>query len=381
MEAQQKNAIFAGQKGQIMEHEAWYEAAVALLKTMVAIPSVSRDEAAVADMLQSYIAARFTGEVHRTGHNLWMVDPCYDVRRPTLLLNAHIDTVRPVASWVRAPFTPTEEGEGSEKRLYGLGTNDDGASLVTLLHVFLYMTSQPEGRQYNVMFVASAEEEVSGKNGIESVLPLLPPVTVAVVGEPTDMQPAVAEKGLVVLDGLATGRSGHAARNEGDNALYKAVEAIDRLRRYRFPQESAMLGPVKVTVTGIAAGTVHNVIPDRCTFMVDCRTTDMYSNERVVAMLQEEMAGLDVTLTPRSTRLQPSGIAEAHPLIQRLKAMGRTPFGSPTLSDQALMRFPSVKIGPGKSARSHTADEFIYLREIAEAFPLYLNLFRGLSLV
>lgn len=359
--------------------------ALDLLKQMIAIPSTSRDEQAVADFLEQYMREASGLDVHRHNHNLWLIDPDYDASRPTVLLNAHIDTVKPSASWQHDPFTPTLEVVDGQQRLYGLGSNDDGASVVSLFFTFLLLTgslrlpaageSSPSGRrEVNFIFLASAEEEVSGRNGIESVLPLLPKVDVALVGEPTGMQPAIAEKGLVVLDGVAHGKSGHAARNEGVNALYIALDAIQRLRDFRFERESAMLGPVKVTVTGIQCGTTHNVIPDTCTFMVDCRTTDAYTNEEVVAMLNAQLSGLDCQLTPRSTRLQPSGIDLSHPLMQRILREGRQPFGSPTLSDQALMRFPSVKMGPGQSSRSHTADEYICPDEILEAIQLYYHL-------
>lgn len=384
-----------------------YRQSISLLQQMVAIPSTSRDEQAVADHLQQYMAQASGLEVHRHNHNLWLFDPRYDAARPNVLLNAHIDTVKPAASWQHDPFTPVLEDVAldngqHEQRLYGLGTNDDGASVVTLLHTFLLLTAIPHsdvpgqlGMEPNLIFLASAEEEVSGKAGIESVLPLLPPIDVALVGEPTGMQPAIAEKGLVVLDGVAHGKSGHAARNEGINALYLAIDAIQRLREHRFEKISDTLGPIKVTVTGIQAGTTHNVIPDTCTFMVDCRTTDAYTNEEVVEQLRQAIScGIgtsasstdvgcvcpSVTLTPRSTRLQPSGIPDSHPLVKRILALGRQPFGSPTLSDQALMRFPSLKMGPGQSARSHTADEYIRPDEIREAIELYCLILKDLIL-
>lgn len=373
-----------------MDIQTAQASAVALLRAMIAIPSVSRDEQKVADMLQQYMADATGQPVHRHNNNLWLIDPNFDEHRPTLLLNAHLDTVKPVASWQREPFTPVEEQmPDGQTRLYGLGSNDDGASLVSLFYIWMLLTEVPQ--QYNLIFLASAEEEVSGKNGIESVLPLLPKIDVALVGEPTGMHPAIAEKGLVVLDGVAHGKSGHAARNEGVNALYIALDAIQQLRNYRFPKESNTLGPIKVTTTGIQAGTVHNVVPDTCTFMVDVRTTDAYSNEQVVEMLREavsqsselaaehpELPG--VTLSPRSTRLQPSGIDISHPLLQSIIRHGRQPFGSPTLSDQALMRFPSVKMGPGQSSRSHTADEYIVIEEIHEAISLYFSILNGLIL-
>ena len=395
-----------------MDFETAYTQSVELLRQMIQTPSTSRDEQAVSDLLEDYMKRVSGMQVHRHNHNLWLIDPQYDAMRPTLLLNAHMDTVRPVASWQHDPFCPTLEQvtlpDGTtEERLYGLGSNDDGASLVSLLHVFLMLVNEkdsrsatgssekddplPQTRNCNLIFLASAEEEVSGRNGIESALPLLPHVDVALVGEPTGMQPAIAEKGLVVLDGIAHGKSGHAARNEGVNALYLALDAITRLRDYRFEQESPTLGPVKVTVTGIQAGTVHNVIPDTCTFMIDCRTTDAYTNEQVVETLRAQLSSLDarvpnaqcpcVELTPRSTRLQPSGIPAGHPLLRRiLQLPGRQPFGSPTLSDQALMRFPSLKMGPGQSSRSHTADEYICLSEIREAIHLYYEVLHDLTL-
>lgn len=364
--------------------------ALELLRQMIAVPSVSRDEQAVADLLQSDLQQRCdalqtdNGEaplVTRSGNNLWVIAPGYEASRPTLLLNAHLDTVKPSASWQHSPFEPTLEEvtlpDGStEQRLYGLGANDDGASLVSLIEVFFCLAAHPKG-DYNLILLASAEEEVSGRNGIESVLPQLPQIDLAIVGEPTGMHAAIAEKGLMVLDLEAAGRSGHAARNEGINAIYLALDAINALRNYHFERESTTLGPVKVTTTVINAGTAHNVIPDRCTALVDVRTTDAYSNEATLELLRQA-AGPSVTLTPHSTRLQPSGIAATHPVVERIKALGRQTFGSPTLSDQALMRFPSVKIGPGDSARSHTADEYIVPAEIEQAIDLYLSLLDGL---
>lgn len=420
-----------------MDLQIAFQRSIDLLNRMIAIPSVSRDEEGVADMLQDYIQQVSQLEVHRFHHNLWLIDPQFSADRPTLLLNAHIDTVRPAASWQHNPFQPTLEEvtlpDGTvEQRLYGLGSNDDGASLVCLLHTFLWLIEERDTVAYapqtadpatmgcrpNLIFIASAEEEVSGPHGIDSLLNHDGPLSwltqssspvVALVGEPTGMQPAVAEKGLVVLDGLAIGRSGHAARNEGINALYLALDAVQKLRDYTFQQTSPMLGPIKVTVTGIHCGTTHNVIPDQCSFMVDCRTTDVYTNEEVVAQLQAAVGAtplpIGVTLpkfgaapdsaasqsvlnaeapalylSPRSTRLQPSGISSDHPLLRRILSLGRQPFGSPTLSDQALMRFPSLKMGPGQSSRSHTADEYIRPDEIREALQIYYQVLHDLSL-
>lgn len=363
-----------------MNQDTAFNKAVDLLKKMIATPSVSRDEGAVASLLESYLEQESGVEVHRSGNNCWAVAPGFDPKKPTLLLNSHCDTVKPVVSWTRDPFVPAEEtvanAEGEiETRLYGLGSNDAGAPLVSLLHVFLLLKDQPQS--YNLVFLASCEEEVSGKNGIESVLPQLPKIDLAVVGEPTGMNAAVAEKGLIVLDCVAHGKSGHAARNEGINAIYIALEAIEKLRTFTFENQSATLGPVKITVSVINAGTVHNVVPDECRFVVDVRSTDAYSNEEIVARLQQLVA--PVELTPRSTRLQPSGISKEHPLVKRIEALGRTTFGSPTLSDQALMSCASLKIGPGDSARSHTANEYICLNEIREAIGLYYSMLNGLA--
>ena len=341
--------------------------AVGLLKELIAIPSVSREETQAADCLQQYIELQGM-ETGRKGNNVWCLSPAFDLKRPTLLLNSHIDTVKPVAGWRKDPFAPTE----SNGRLYGLGSNDAGASVVSLLQVFLALcrTAQP----YNLVFLASCEEEVSGAGGIECVLPLLPPISFALVGEPTEMQPAIAEKGLMVLDVTATGRSGHAARDEGDNAIYKVLDDVAWFRDYRFPRVSPLLGPVKMSVTQVNAGTQHNVIPDRCTFVVDIRSNECYTNEELFA---EICRHLHCETKARSFRLGSSHAPEGHPLVQRAIELGRVPFGSPTLSDQALMPFPSMKMGPGKSSRSHTADEFIFIKEIEEAIGLYLSLLDG----
>ncbi len=350
--------------------EIFYDA-VDMLREMVAVPSLSRDENAVADVVERHMR-QFGLDVKRHGCNLWSISPDFDPQRPTILLNAHIDTVRVADGWQHDPFKPTQEGD----RIYGLGTNDDGASVVSLLAAFRMLTSHTQ--RYNLIFLASAEEEVSGKNGIESVLPMLPNIDVALVGEPTGMQPAVAEKGLMVLDGVVHGVAGHAARNEGVNAIYKAIDVIDTLRSLKFPKESDMLGPVKITVTKIEAGHQHNVIPDLCTMLIDVRTTDAYSNVQTLELIRQSVP--DCELTPHSTRLNPSGIDQSHPMVQRALMLGKEPFGSPTLSDQALMPFASLKMGPGDSARSHTADEYIELPEIREAIDTYIIMLDGLTL-
>ena len=345
--------------------------AVGLLKSLISIPSVSRDEARAADCLQQYIEQQGM-QTGRKGNNVWCLGPGFDLKRPTLLLNSHIDTVKPVQGWRKDPFTPRLEPNG---KLYGLGSNDAGASVVSLLQAFL--TLSRTAQKYNLIYLASCEEEVSGCEGIESVLPQLPPVSFALVGEPTEMQPAIAEKGLMVLDVTATGRSGHAARDEGDNAIYKVLEDIAWFRDYRFERVSPLLGPVKMSVTMVNAGTQHNVVPDRCTFVVDIRSNECYTNEE---LFEEIKKHIHCQPQARSFRLGSSHVPPEHPLVRRTVALGRTPFGSPTLSDQALMNFPSMKMGPGKSSRSHTADEFIFLREIEEAIGLYLELLDGAEL-
>jgi acetylornithine deacetylase len=261
-------------------------------------------------------------------------------------------------------------------KLYGLGSNDAGASLVSLIAAFIYLDKRP--RDYNIVMLASCEEEVSGKDGIESVLAYVAPITIAIVGEPTEMHPAIAEKGLMVLDGKIKGVSGHAARNEGVNAIYEAVKVVEKLRDLRFEKESKMLGPVKISVTQINAGTQHNVVPDMCEIVVDVRSTDAYTNFQTLSKIRSAVPQCE--LTPRSTRLNPSYIDPSHPIVKRLQLLGAKPFGSPTLSDQALMPWQSLKLGPGSSSRSHTADEYIHYQEIRSAIQVYVSILDGLKL-
>ncbi len=344
--------------------------AVSLLESLIATPSVSREEKESADVLAHFIEEKGI-PYERHGNNLVCKGPEWDDARPTLLLNAHIDTVKPASGWTRPPFEPTREGE----RIYGLGSNDDGASVVSLLQTFRILSGRPQ--PYNLLFVASAEEEVSGANGLESLIPLLPPIDLALVGEPTSMQPAIAEKGLLVLDITARGKAGHAARNEGVNAIYQALPDINWFRTFRFAQASDLLGPVKMSVTMIQSGTQHNVVPDCCTFTVDIRSNEFYSNEDIY---NEVCCHVQSEVRARSFRLNSSRIDPNHPLVQRAVAAGRAPFGSPTLSDQALMPWTSLKMGPGCSSRSHTADEYIEIGEIREAIELYVKLLDGLVL-
>lgn len=354
-----------------METRNYTNDAVELLKDLIAIPSISRNEDKAADKLAEYLAM-WGLPYGREGNNLWVGCPDWDNNRPTVMLNAHIDTVKPVSSWTRDPFQPTQEGD----LIYGLGANDCGGGLVSLLQTYRIMLHRP--RNYNLLWVASAEEEVSGPNGFSRVLSKLPNIAVAIVGEPTSMQPAIAEKGLMVIDGYAYGKSGHAARNEGVNAIYEALDDLVWLRDYKFRKESPLLGPTKMTVTVVEGGTQHNVIPDTLHFVIDVRTNEYYQNEYLFEFLCKKMTKCE--LRARSFRLHSSSITQDHPLIKRCIERGMQPFGSPTLSDQALMPFLSFKLGPGDSSRSHSADEFIKISEIQQAIDTYVSLLDGLTL-
>jgi acetylornithine deacetylase len=344
--------------------------AVALLQQLIAIPSISREETAVADFLERFIEINgFV--VSRKQNNIWMLSPGFDPLRPTILLNSHIDTVKPVAGWVREPFSPMIENG----KLFGLGSCDAGASVVSLLQTFFLLTQKQQ--PYNMIFAASAEEEVSGENGMESLLKELPKIDFAIVGEPTNMQLAVAEKGLMVLDCTMTGVAGHAARNKGENAIYKALPDIEWFKTHEFIKQTHLLGPVKMTVTQINAGTQHNVVPDKCSFVVDVRSNEMYSNEEILTEIQRNV---NCEIKARSTRLSSTATPLEHPFVKRGTELNLSVYGSPTLSDQALMPFPSVKIGPGDSARSHTADEYILIPEIGEAIETYIQLLDGLEI-
>ena len=353
-----------------MTQEQYVSDAVLLLKKLIATPSVSRNEKDAADIMEQTIRS-YGFEPQREANNLWIIDPHYDESRPTLLLNAHIDTVKPVASWSRDPFSPDVE----DGVLYGLGSNDCGGGLCSLLQIFRMLTEKPQS--YNLIYLASAEEEVSGKDGITRALPLLPHIDLAIVGEPTGMNPAVAEKGLMVLDVIAHGKSGHAARNEGVNAIYEALDDMRWIRDYKFEKVSEFLGPTKMTLTVVNAGTQHNVIPDKCTMLVDIRTNEFYDNEEVYEFIRQHLKS---EVKAHSFRLKSSRIDPEHPLIRKCVAMGMKPFGSPTLSDQALMHFPSFKLGPGESSRSHSANEFIHISEIRDAIAKYETLLDGAAI-
>jgi acetylornithine deacetylase len=348
-----------------MDIKQYTNEAVELLQRLIATPSVSREEQDAADILADFIE-KCGLPVKRIGNNI-LVQETIDDSKPTLLLNAHIDTVKPVSTWTRDPFTPTIE---DDDYLYGLGSNDCGGGLVSLLQVYRILRTRDV--PYNIVYLASCEEEVSGQNGFSLALPELPKIDVAIVGEPTAMQPAIAEKGLMVIDGVAHGKSGHAARDEGVNAIYEALDDLVWLRNHQFRKRSLLLGYTKMSVTMLNSGTQHNVIPDECHFVIDVRTNEFYQNEYLFNYLQKHMK--KCVLTARSFRLSSSHIPVGHPLVQRCIKMGMSPYGSPTLSDQALMPFLSFKLGPGDSARSHSADEYIRISEIEHAIGTYVEL-------
>jgi len=339
--------------------------AIEQLKALIAIPSFSREEERTADLLGSELR-KFGIETHRKANNVWAYNRHFDPSKPTILLNSHHDTVRPNPNYTRDPFAASVE----DGKLYGLGSNDAGGCLVSLMATFLYYY-EAENLRYNLCFAATAEEEISGKHGVEFVLPNLGELAFAIVGEPTGMQLAVAEKGLMVLDCEARGIAGHAAREEGENAIYHALPDIEWFAKYQFENVSELSGPVKMSVTMINAGSQHNVVPASCTFVVDIRINELYTHEEILTEIRQHV---QCEAVPRSTRLKPSFIPLDHPLVQAGLDIGLKAFASPTMSDQALLDIPSLKIGPGDSARSHSADEFIYIREIEEGIAIYCKL-------
>lgn len=344
----------------------YYQEVLELLRQLIATPSFSREEGGTADLIQGFLEERGQ-RAYRKGHNVWAYHRPLSPDKPVLLLNSHHDTVKPNPAWQRDPFDPVVE----DGRLYGLGSNDAGGPLVCLLAAFLHFRKRND-LPFNLLFAATAEEEISGANGIASCLPDWPEIWAGIVGEPTSLDMAVAERGLIVIDGLAKGKAGHAARDEGVNALYLALDDIRALKDFAFPKVSDTLGPVKVSVTQIEAGSQHNVVPAECRYVIDVRTQDRYTNAEVMKLLQQQVA--HSLLTPRSLRLNPSGIAMDHPLVKAGLALGLKPYGSPTLSDQALLPFPTIKLGPGDSARSHTAGEYIELEEIERGIATYVDL-------
>ncbi len=344
--------------------------AIGLLKKLIATPSFSKEEQNTADIIDQFLGSKgVKTKIHL--NNIWARNKYFDESKPTILLNSHHDTVKPNKGYTLDPFTPIEK----EGKLYGLGSNDAGGPLVSLIATFLYYHDQPD-LKYNFVIAATAEEEISGHNGIEALLPRLEKIDFGIVGEPTQMQMAVAEKGLMVLDCVAQGKAGHAAREEGENSIYKAIKDMEWFITHRFDKVSDLLGPVKMSVTVIETeNKAHNVVPAHCKYVVDIRVNELYSFTDILEVIK---ANVKSELQPRSTRLRSSSISTDHPLVKAGTNMGRTYYGSPTTSDKALMNFPTLKMGPGDSARSHTADEYIHINEIKEGIELYIQLLNQL---
>lgn len=339
--------------------------AVALLQQLIRIPSFSKEEDKTADVIENFLHEHGV-KTNRKLNNIWAWNKHFDPAKPTILLNSHHDTVKPNSGYTRDPY----DAEIVDGKLYGLGSNDAGGCLVSLIMTFLYFYERND-LKYNFCLATTAEEEISGVNGLELIIPELGELDFGIVGEPTQMQLAIAERGLMVLDCTAHGRAGHAAREEGDNAIYKALTDIEWFRTFKFPKESTVFGPIKMSVTIINAGSQHNVVPASCVFTVDVRVTDAYRNEEVLEIIRQYVS---CEVKPRSIRLKPSSIPAEHPIVQAGIKLGRTTYGSPTTSDQSLLDIPSVKVGPGDSARSHTADEFVYVDEIREGIELYIQM-------
>jgi len=348
-----------------------YIDAVRLLKELISIPSFSKEEQGTASAIENFLGKHGV-KTSRLKNNIWAVYKIFDAAKPTILLNSHHDTVKPNKDYTNDPFAAVEK----DGKLFGLGSNDAGGCLVSLIAAFLYFYEK-ETLEYNLIFAATAEEEISGVNGIESLLPLLPDIDFAIVGEPTMMNMAIAEKGLMVLDCTSHGQSGHAAREEGVNAIYKAMSDIEWFRDYAFSKVSELLGPVKMSVTAINAGSQHNVVPAACNFTVDIRINELYTNEEILETIKQHVQS-DVAV--RSMRLRSTSIALDHPLVKAGLRLQLAPFGSPTMSDKALMPFPALKIGPGDSARSHMADEYIFLDDIKKGIEIYTQLLNEIVL-
>ncbi|WP_347841383.1 M20 family metallo-hydrolase [uncultured Draconibacterium sp.] len=344
---------------------------IELLKKLISTESFSKEEENAAAVMRDFLSK--AGIAFKTKeNNTWAFCKNFSAEKPTILLDSHIDTVRPAKGYTKDPFSPIEEGD----KLFGLGSNDAGGPLVALLATFIHFYERND-LPFNLVYAATAEEEISGRRGLEIVLPEVAPITFAIIGEPTKMELAIAEKGLLVLDCYAHGKSGHAAREEGENALYKAIDDIDKLRNFEFKKVSDVLGKVKLSVTQIEAGTQHNVVPDNCHFVVDVRTNEHYTNKEAAEIIDQL---IEAEVKPRSVRLNSSGISAHHPFARLVKTKGITIYGSPTTSDQAIISCMSVKMGPGDSARSHTADEFIYKTEIIEGIKRYIELLEELKI-
>jgi acetylornithine deacetylase len=344
--------------------EALQNEAIALLKQLIAIPSFSKEEEGTAQVIEQFLFAKGASP-HRQGNNVWAFASPFQANLPTIWLNSHHDTVKPNTGYTQDPYSPIER----DGKLFGLGSNDAGGPLVAMIATFCYFLEKK--LPFNLLLVASAEEEISGSNGISSLLGLLPPAELVLVGEPTQLRLAIAEKGLLVLDGTVTGKAGHAAREEGINSIYLALADLEKVKNFKFAKVSPFLGPTKVSCTVIQAGDQHNMVPELCRYVLDVRVNELYTHEEV---LEELKAVLSANLIPRSTRLRSSCLPEGHLLHEVAKNLGLESFGSPTLSDQALIPYSSAKIGPGDSARSHTADEFIYIHEIQDGIARYISI-------
>ena len=350
--------------------ETIYNKIFQLLKDLIATPSLSRDEHEAAQVIRTFFD-RENVEYHHRKNNTWAYNKHYDANKPTLLLNSHIDTVKPSTLYTKEPFLPIVE----DGKLYGLGSNDAGGALVALIGTFLYFYLR-EDLPFNLCIAATAEEEISGQNGIASLSDISEKCAAAIVGEPTEMQMAIAERGLMVVDATVYGVTGHAARDTGDNAIYKAIEDIQWFKTHELVKKCPVLGSTKMTVTVIEAGKQHNVIPDICKYVIDIRTTTAYEYEELLDFIRDHV---HADIVPRSTRLKPSSIAESHPLVKSAHKLKIETFGSATLSDQSLLKIPSVKMGPGKSERSHTADEFIYIDELRQGLQIYIDLLENID--
>ena len=340
--------------------------AIALLKNLIETSSFSSEEQNTALLIESWFLENKIA-YQRTQNNVWAVNKYFDESKPTFLLNSHHDTVQPNKAYTKDPFKAIVENG----KLYGLGSNDAGGCLVSLLATFTYFYHH-KNLKYNLVVVASAEEESSGKNGLNSMLSIIPEVAVAIVGEPTLMQLAIAEKGLVVFDAKVSGTPSHAAHLNDDNAIYNTIDVLKWFQNFQFKKTSKSLGDVKMTVTQMNAGKQHNAIPAEVELVIDVRVNDLYSNQKIAEILEKESPC--TSITPRSLRLNSSFIPVEHELVKAGIALGRKTYGSPTLSDQSVLDCPSLKLGPGDSTRSHTADEFIYLQEIEEGIQLYIKI-------
>ena len=339
--------------------------AIDLLKKLISIPSFSKEENFTADWIEHSLQQKKI-ETFRQGNNVWVRNKFYNPNLPTILLNSHHDTVKPNSGYTLNPFEPIE----NEKKLFGLGSNDAGGALVSLMYAFVFFY-QMENLKYNIIFAATAEEENSGDSGVASILEKLGNIDFAIVGEPTEMNLAIAEKGLLVIDCVAKGTSSHAAHNNLDNAIINAMKDIEWFNSFKYPKKSDLLGDVKMSVTMIKSGILHNIIPDQCEFTVDIRTTEVYSNREVIEIVRGNISS---EIKERSLRLNPSSIDIHHPFVKAGIHLGKSTYGSLTTSDMAVMNFPSVKIGPGNSLRSHSSDEFIFIDEVNEGIELYIKM-------